>query len=90
MGWKNANRALVADVSPLLARHLFVVMALTASDKDDPPRYFGSVDWLVNISGSDRRYVRRILRGMEKDGWITPDGYVDGKRAWILRLPGGE
>jgi len=77
----------MADCKPLLAKFLLIAMAHAAHDKDDPPRYFGGQDWLAFVSGSDVRYVRRLMRGMEKDGWIAPDGYVDGRRAWVLRLP---
>jgi hypothetical protein len=93
MGYRNVNRALTTPADPPLAHLLLVAMSAAAPDPPKgnpnvPIRYFGSVDWLVLVARSDKRYVRRSIRALEDSGWIKPDGYERGKRAWLLLLPG--
>jgi hypothetical protein len=86
MGWRNVDRALLADARPVAAHLLLVAMAATA--KDGTARYYGGVEWLMSVVQVDRRRVYRLLARLSDDGWIKPDGMEHGRRVWVLNLPG--
>jgi hypothetical protein len=86
MGYRNVDRALMADAEPVAAHLLLVAMAATT--KDGTARYYGGMEWLIAVMHTDRRRVYRLLTALSDDGWIKPDGYEHGRRVWVLNLPG--
>ncbi|GMV60111.1 MAG: hypothetical protein AMXMBFR72_32040 [Betaproteobacteria bacterium] len=86
-----ATRAVLDGAYPRGGTHLVVLLVLADHADDAGANIWPSVGRVARVARCSARQVRRILRDLEADGVIEPDGSAAGgrpgsTRRWRLRL----